>query len=91
MTAAGWPATAGGWAVVGGWEQGGVKGWFRSMAIPRRWTVGPWSVAPWELPSLVCPAGHGDEVKGRISLREAVRPIGSMKKQGAGAGSLFLV
>ena len=31
---AGWPATAGGWAVVGGWVQGGVKGWFRSMQSP---------------------------------------------------------
>ena len=60
------------------WVQGGAKGWFRSMAIPRRWTVRPWSVAPWELPSLVCPAGHGDEVKGRKALE-------GMKKQGAGA------
>ena len=59
------------------WVQGGAKGWFRSMAIPRRWTVRPWSVAPWELPSLVCPAGHGDEVKGRKALE-------GMKKQGAG-------
>lgn len=37
VSAAGWPATADGWAIVGGQEQGGVKGWFRSMAIPRRW------------------------------------------------------
>ena len=37
VSAAGWPATVDGWAVVGGQEQGGVKGWFRSMAIPRRW------------------------------------------------------
>ena len=37
VSGAGWPATADGWAVVGGQEQGGVKGWFRSMAIPRRW------------------------------------------------------
>ena len=64
--------------IVVAWVQGGAKGWFRSMAIPRRWTVRPWSVAPWELPSLVCPAGHGDEVKGRKALE-------GMKKQGAGA------
>ena len=36
VSAAGWPATAGGWVVVGGWTQGGVKGWFRSFAILRR-------------------------------------------------------
>lgn len=27
VSAAGWPATADGWAVVGGQEQGGVRGW----------------------------------------------------------------
>ena len=32
----GWVARHGwgGWAVVGGWEQGGVKGWFRSTQSP---------------------------------------------------------
>ena len=64
--------------IVVAWAQGGAKGWFRSMAIPRRWTVRPWSVAPWELPSLACPAGHGDEVKSQKALE-------GMKKQGAGA------
>ena len=30
----GWPATGGAWVVPGGWVQGGVKGWFRSMQFP---------------------------------------------------------
>ena len=30
------PATGGRWAVIVGRVQGGVSGWFRSMAIPRR-------------------------------------------------------
>lgn len=34
VLAAGWPATGEAWAVVGGWEQGGVRGWFRSMQSP---------------------------------------------------------
>ena len=59
VSAAGWPATGGRWAVVGGGTQGGEQGWFRSMAIPRwRFPEGTgWF--PWELPSLSCPAGHG--------------------------------
>jgi len=32
--------------IVVPWAQGGAKGWFRSMAIPRRWAVKPWGVAP---------------------------------------------
>lgn len=36
VSAAGWPATADSWVVVGGWTQGGISGWFRSLAIPRR-------------------------------------------------------
>ena len=36
VSGAGWPATAGAWVVAAAWAQGGVKGWFRSMAIPRR-------------------------------------------------------
>lgn len=30
------PATGGAWVFAGGVEQGGVRGRFRSMAIPRR-------------------------------------------------------
>lgn len=37
MSGAGWPATGERWAVADSVEQGGVKGWFRSLAIPRRW------------------------------------------------------
>ena len=36
VSAAGWPATVDGWAVVGGQEQGGVKGWFRSHLLTVR-------------------------------------------------------
>ncbi len=78
------PATVDGWAVVGGQEQGGVKGWFRSMAIPRRWAGGMGEAGT---------RGNfrrsdATRRRSRISLREAVRPIGNMEKQGAGVGSL---
>mgnify|MGYP006989190825 FL=1 len=46
---AGWPATAGGWAVVGGWAQGGVKGWFRSMQSPADRLRDAESWPPWGL------------------------------------------
>lgn len=36
MSVTGWPATSGGWEFFGDQEQGGGKGWFRSLAIPRR-------------------------------------------------------
>lgn len=43
----------------------------------------PWEVASVGIASLVCPAGHGDEVGGR-------NPLKGMKKQGAGASRLQL-
>ncbi len=52
MSVAGWPATVGGWEIVGGWEEGGVSGWFRSMAIPRRQVVEAWRLAPVGIASL---------------------------------------
>ena len=52
------PATVGGLGSDWQRQQGGASGWFRSMAIPRRWfpEQGGWS--PWELPSLSWPVGH---------------------------------
>lgn len=46
-------------------------------AIPRRWGCKPWEAGPVGIASLVCPAGHRDEVGGR-------KPLEGMKKQGAG-------
>lgn len=49
--------------------------------IPRRWAGKPWDAGPVGIASLVCPAGHGDEVGGREVLE-------GKKKQGAGASHL---
>lgn len=42
----GWPATGGALVLVGGPEQGGVSGWFRSMQSPRRWYGGDLKAGP---------------------------------------------
>ena len=54
LSAAGWPATAGGWAIVGSWAQGGVKGWFRSMQSPADRLARPWGAVPVGIASLGC-------------------------------------
>ena len=77
------------WAVRLGWKLGGclspsIRRGQRLVplhAIPRRWAGKPWGAGPVGIASLVCPAGHGDEVGGRKALE-------SMKKQGAGASRL---
>ena len=46
---AGWPATADGWAVVGGWAQGGVIGVFRSRQSPADRLARPGEWSPWGL------------------------------------------
>ena len=69
-------------AVVGGQEQGGVKGWFRSLAIPRRWTAIFWRLAPVGIAVAVMVCGPWAFKAGTLD---------SMKKQGAGAGSLLLL
>ena len=50
----------------------------RSLQSPAKWAGKPWEAVPVGIASLVCPAGHGDEVKGRKALE-------GMKKKGAGA------
>ena len=50
----------------------------RSMQSPADGLAKPWEAGPVGIASLACPAGHGDEVKGRKALE-------GMKKQGAGA------
>lgn len=57
---AAWPATGESLAVAVPLAQGGVKGWFRSMAIPRRWAVKPWGVAPVGIAVARMPCGAWD-------------------------------
>ena len=47
-----WPATGGAGVVPGGWVQGGVRGWFRSMQFPAGGLVGAWKLVPVGIASL---------------------------------------
>lgn len=58
-SARGWPATGGAWAVVGGWAQGGAKGWFRSMQSPADGLASPGHWPPWGLRRLYALRGMG--------------------------------
>ena len=44
-----WPATDGAGVHIDGWEQGGVRGGFRSMQFPAVGLVVTYAVRPWEL------------------------------------------
>ena len=44
-----WPATDGAGVRFDGWEQGGVRGVFRSMQFPAVGLVVTYAVRPWEL------------------------------------------
>ena len=73
-----WPATVG---QAGGCRVPGIRRGqrcVRSVQSPADGRSKPWEVVPVGIASLVCPAGHGDEVGGRKALE-------GMKKQGAGA------
>ena len=48
-SSAGWPATDGAGVHIDGWEQGGVRGVFRSMQFPAVGLVVTYAVRPWEL------------------------------------------
>jgi len=51
------PATGERWAVAAGWLQGGVSGWLRSMAIPRRWFRQGWRLVSMGIAVAVMPCG----------------------------------
>ena len=54
-----WPATDGAGVHIDGWEQGGVRGGFRSMQFPRRGTGGDLLPCPRGNCVALTPAGVG--------------------------------
>ena len=66
VSAVGWPATGGRWAVVGGWEQGGVKGWYAPWQFPADGLTVWGKLAHVGIAVALTPCGAWDRERGQL-------------------------